>query len=283
MKRKTVKLTRSAYRRKIVMFGVSIFMSLALTATGFAAWVLSKDAKVQTDGGIEVGAVTEANVEIKDLLFVDKDQQNNDIKNFVFEPKADDTTGRVRRSNDALPEDMDIRLQWTVVNYQNVDNLFVEFKIPATVKTAIDRGYLALPENFVLQQQTETITEKTYYIAKYDIGNAITASGTTNDGLLSYTVSDVGGVKTVVFNMTVQFLWGETFGGQNPGLYYDLDEEGVTVPYETVKATLNQFKATVHGITYDAAFEAKTEEQKAALYAQNPIDKYYFIVNATVA
>lgn len=282
MKRKLVKLTRSAYKRKIIMFGVSIFMSLALTATGFAAWVLSKDAKVQTEGGIEVGAVTEANVEIKDLVFSEKDVLGEPIKNFVFEPLASDTTGRVRYDGESKPEDMDIMLQWKVVNYQNVDNLFVDFKIPATVKAAIDLGYIALPESFAIQQQTETIGEQTYYVAKYDIGNTITATGASDDGLLSYTVTDDAGVRTVVFTMKVQFLWGATFGGVNPGLYYD-SAEGNTVAYDTVKATLNQFKATIHGITYDAAFEAKTEAQKDELYTQNPIDKYYFIVNATVA
>ena len=34
---KSYRLTRSSYRRKIITFGVSVFTSLALIATGFAS------------------------------------------------------------------------------------------------------------------------------------------------------------------------------------------------------------------------------------------------------
>ena len=291
-KKRSVRLTRRSYRRKLVMFGVSIFMSLALVSTGFAAWVLSKDAKLGTSGEVEIGAVSEANVEIKDLIFTEKDTYGQEIKNFVFEPLEIDTTGRVRYDGESKPEDLDIKISWTVVNYQNVDDLFVEFKLSEDVKTVIDSGYITLPQGFELQEGTEPIednkVEKTYYVARYNIGNAIVEDGETKDKLLSYKVTKEGDAVTVVFNMTLKFAWGATFDGKNPGIYYDTTYEddvnkGMGVPYDTVKQTLNRFKATLHGIPYNAAFEEKTEDEKAALYDQNPVDKYYVVVNATVA
>ena len=291
-RRSAFRLTRGSYKRKLIMYGVSVFTSLALTATGFAAWVLSNDAEVGTSGEVEIGAVTEASIEIKDLVFVDKDTEGNDVKNFIFEPLEDDTTGRVRYDGESTPENLDLKIAWTVVNYQNLDDLFVEFKIPASVKAAIDKNYIALPTGFEIQPNAETINEgnvnKTYYVAKYSIGKGITASGETADKLLSYQLSESNGIKTVTFTLKLEFYWGSAFEGTNPGIYYDTvyeddSDKGAGVPYDTVKATLNEFKATLHGITYNSEFEALTEDQKATQYSNNPIDKYYVVVKATVA
>ena len=78
------KLTRNSYKRKIILFGVIVFMSIALISTGFAAWVMSQEKKQSTSGNVTVGAVTEGNIEVTlDPLTV---------KDFKFEPKESDTT-----------------------------------------------------------------------------------------------------------------------------------------------------------------------------------------------
>ncbi len=290
---KSVRLTRGLYKKKLIMFGVSIFSSLALISTGFATWVLSKDTNMQTDGEVKVGAVTEANVEIKDIVFVDKDTNGADIKNFIFEPQAGDTTGRVRYDGQSAPEDLDLGISFEVTNYQNVDSLFVQFKLPQGVKNAIDAGFITLPSGFEIKDdaQTEIIDQKTYYVATYKLPSALTTSSTTEDGLVVYEITEAGGgVKTAKFTMTLKFAWGSMFNGDNPGIYYDTSYEndtdgnqGLNVPYETMKATLNRFKATMHGIEYNAEFEALSEDAKTAKYNENPIGSYYVIVNATVA
>jgi hypothetical protein len=130
---------------------------------------------------------------------------------------------------------------------------------------------------------TTQVEGKKYYVYTYNIG-ANKAAGTVDvDDYFSYTVTDDAGVKTMQCELTLKFNWGTEFKGQNPGLYYDTDVDGKAVPFETVKATLNEFKATLHGITYNAEFEAKSEDEKAAAYAANPIDKYFVIINAEVA
>ena len=282
--RKLERLTRKSYRRKLIMFGASIFMSLALVATGFAAWVLSKDAQVQDNGSVEVGKITESNIEIEGITFV-KDGKGNDIKNFVFEPQEGDTAGRVR--NDGVNfEDMDIVLSWTVSNYQIVGDLFVEFKIPANVQSAIDAGYLSLPVadgQFEKQPGTETIGEKVYHVYKLNIGKGLSETGTIGTDLLSYTVTDEDGIKSIACTMTLKFNWGSVFGGQNPGVYYDTDGTGKGIDYDTVKDNLYQFKTTLHGIAYDDTFKALSDTEKYAKYTANPIDNYIVVINAIIA
>lgn len=296
--KRSVRLTRRSYRRKLVMFGVSIFMSLALTATGFAAWVLSKDSNKTESGEVQIGAVTEASVEITDIEFIrdEGDPASVDASKFVFEPLEDDTTGRVRYDSDKKeqPENLDVKFTWTVKNFQIVGDLFVDFKVPVTVYTAIEKGWLALPEAFKLQNAVEQIEGVDYKVLRYTIQDAdkkITGNvELTEDKLLSYKVTkgedDV--ITEVEFTMSIPFAWGATFEGLNPGIYYDTNypeepAKGTGVQYETVKATLNEFKATLHGIEYNETFEKLSEADKDKLYGENPIDTYFIVINAKVA
>ena len=59
------KLTRNSYKRKIILFGVFVFMSIALISTGFAAWVMSQNAKEEVSGNVNVSTMTDASVSIK--------------------------------------------------------------------------------------------------------------------------------------------------------------------------------------------------------------------------
>ena len=59
------RLTRNGYKRKMIVFGAFLFMSIALTVTGFAAWVMSTNAKNdQNQANVEVGVVQEGNLTI---------------------------------------------------------------------------------------------------------------------------------------------------------------------------------------------------------------------------
>ena len=286
-KKKNMRFTRSSYKRKLIVFGVSIFMSLALSATGFAAWVISKDTQKEANGGIEIGAVTEASISITDIEFIadpTKDPAEEEIQNFVFEPLADDTNGRVRFDGESKPENLDVMFTWKVGNYQTVGDVYVDFKLPATVYQAVENNWIALPNSPALTvlSDNETIDGKSYKVVRYTIQtaqNKITADGSTTDGILTYDVSADG--TEVTFTMELAFSWGTVFGGINPGIYYDTT--GADVSYEELKAELNEFKATLHGITYNAEFEALSEADKKAQYDAKPIDTYYIVINAKVA
>lgn len=305
---RNVRLTRRSYRRKLIMFGVSIFMSLALVATGFAAWILSNDANQQKSGAVEIAAVHEESVDIGDITFV-KDDANDEKEKadqFTFEPLKGDTNGRVRYDGKSHPENLDVKFKWYIDNYQVLGAIFVDFKIPTTVYTAIEKGWIELDmkegldtTGFELVGDESIKTGEnnvSYKVLRYYVQTqqgAISAEGSSSDNVVSYTVEKTGDVVTKVnFTMNIKFSWGEEFDHRNPGVYYDTPSEdplyGANIDYKDVKKTLNEFKATIHGLTLDPEFSINTfvglsENDQQELYDENPVPKYYIVINAQVA
>ncbi|MCI5746158.1 MAG: hypothetical protein MR270_07775, partial [Erysipelotrichaceae bacterium] len=60
-----LKLTKRSYRRKRVVMGVALFMSIALISTGFAAFVISSQSKDDTSGNITVGTISDKNIKVE--------------------------------------------------------------------------------------------------------------------------------------------------------------------------------------------------------------------------
>ena len=283
------------------MFGASVFTSLALVATGFAAWVLSQDARKNADGEVVVAAVHEESISMSEISFVKdtESQTEQDSKSFIFEPKANDTTGRVRYDSDAQdpPENLDVKIAWSIDNFEIVGEVFVEFKIPATVWQAVEDGYLAIDtQNANAQDFTgfevvgdETVETVNYKVLRYTIQSgkedAIKNTGSSDDGIVTYTVTKdgAGNVTKVDFKMNIAFTWGEKFGTVNPGEYYDTHEEGKLVEFQEMKDTLNTFKEVVHGIPAEKNYVGETEANQENLCGQYPIPSYLITVNAKVA
>ena len=279
-------------------------MSLALVATGFAAWVLSNDASEELEGKVEIAAVHEESVDISNIQFI-KDDPTNDAEradSFIFEPQAGDTTGRVRYDGSSHPENLDVKFQWTIDNYQIVGEIFVDFKIPANVYKALDaeNGWLYIDrQNADTGDNTgfkvigdETKDGKDYKVLRYVVQTAqgaINASGQTEDGVVKYEVAPGDVVNTVTFTMNIAFEWGDTFHGDNPGEYYDQSYQddpaaGSAVDFQTMKDTLNTFKATLHGI--DPADYIGLEEDAQKALCEEPehkIPNYIIVINAQVA
>ena len=125
------KLTRNSYKRKIILFGVIVFMSIALISTGFAAWVMSQEKKASTNGNVTVGAVTEGNIEITlDELTV---------KDFKFEPKKGDDTGRVR-SDGTNFESLTVTVTGTIKNTQFLKEATIKMNVQNQVNQAVTDG-----------------------------------------------------------------------------------------------------------------------------------------------
>ena len=166
------KLTRNSYKRKIILFGVIVFMSIALISTGFAAWVMSQEKKQSTSGNVTVGAVTEGNIEvILDPLTV---------KDFKFEPKESDTTGRVRNDGTNF-ESLTVTVTGTIKNTQFLKEATIKMNVKDAVKQAETAGYIILPE-----------------CANSEVVLTLTESG-TNEKKFSYNIT---------------FKWGSKFGGE---------------------------------------------------------------------
>lgn len=222
------KLTRNSYKRKIILFGVIVFMSIALISTGFAAWVMSQEKKQSTSGNVTVGAVTEGNIEvILDPLTV---------KDFKFEPKESDTTGRVRNDKTNF-ESLTVTVTGTIKNTQFLKEATIKMNVKDAVKQAETAGYIILPE-----------------CANSEVVLTLTESG-TNEKKFSYDIT---------------FKWGSKFGGENPGEYYDSDafnpteeelssfegtqEEKITA---YIKGVLNAFHKLLDTATYEVVVTAK--------------------------
>lgn len=223
------KLTRNSYKRKIILFGVIVFMSIALISTGCAAWVMSQEKKQSTSGNVTVGAVTEGNIEvILDPLTV---------KDFKFEPKESDTTGRVRNDGTNF-ESLTVTVTGTIKNTQFLKEATIKMNVKDAVKQAETDGYIILPECANSEVVLTTLTE----------------SG-TNEKKFSYDIT---------------FKWGSKFGGENPGEYYDsaafnpsevelssfegTQEEKITA---YIKSVLDAFHALMDTSTYEVVVTAK--------------------------
>lgn len=222
------KLTRNSYKRKIILFGVIVFMSIALISTGFAAWVMSQEKKQSTSGNVTVGAVTEGNIEvILDPLAV---------KDFKFEPKKGDDTGRVR-SDGTNFESLTVTVTGTIKNTQFLKEATIKMNVKEAVKRAETAGYIILPE-----------------CANSEVVLTLTESG-TNEKKFSYEIT---------------FKWGSKFGNVNPGEYYDsaafnpseeelngfegTQEEKITA---YIKSVLDAFHALMDTSTYEVVVTAK--------------------------
>lgn len=222
------KLTRNSYKRKIILFGVIVFMSIALISTGFAAWVMSQEKKKSTSGNVTVGAVTEGNIEvILDELTV---------KDFKFEPKEGDDTGRVRSDRTNF-ESLTVTVTGTIKNTQFLKEATIKMNVKDAVKQAETAGYIILPE-----------------CANSEVVLTLTESG-TNEKKFSYDIT---------------FKWGSKFGNVNPGEYYDsaafkpseeelngfegTQEEKITA---YIKSVLNAFHTLMDTSTYEVVVTAK--------------------------
>ena len=224
------KLTRNSYKRKIILFGVIVFMSIALISTGFAAWVMSQEKKESTSGNVSVGAVTEGNIEVKlDELTV---------KDFKFEPKESDETGRVRNDGKNF-ESLTVTVTGTIKNTQflDVNNTTITMTVTDAVKQAAEEGYIILPEC---------------------VGKEVVL--TLNDS----------GENEKKFSYDITFKWGSKFGGENPGEYYDSEkfkpteeelknftgtqEEKITA---YIKSVLDAFHSLMDTSTYEVVVTAK--------------------------
>lgn len=222
------KLTRNSYKRKIILFGVIVFMSIALISTGFAAWAMSQEKKQSKSGNVTVGAVTEGNIEvILDELTV---------KDFKFEPKESDTTGRVRNDNTNF-ESLTVTVTGTIKNTQFLKEATIKMNVKDAVKQAETAGYIILPE-----------------CANSEVVLTLTESG-TNEKKFSYDIT---------------FKWGSKFGGENPGEYYDSaafnPSEGELSSFEGtqeekittyIKSVLDAFHALMDTSTYEVVVTAK--------------------------
>ena len=200
------RLTRNSYKRKIILFGVFVFMSIALISTGFAAWVMSSDAEDTSQGNVSVGIVNDASLKINVT-----NKTGLEAFTFLFEPAAGDNTGRVRLDSiDPKTEQLTFTIEGNITNAEILatDGFTIEMLLPAGMQKAIELNYIVAPE-CVSAPKVITVD---------------------SEGKFTYTLT---------------FKWGSAFEGINPSLYFDNDEDGLAVPDAEVKTILEDLRACV--------------------------------------
>lgn len=205
-----VKMTRKSYKRRKIILGVSLFSSVALVSTGFAAWVLASQAEAEKTGNITVGTVSDSSIKISNVQFKD------DNDSFIFEPKGSDKTGRVRSDKTGPYENLSVTVTGEISPNTYVSSATIEMEVPEGITAAIGKNYLVLP-TCATSAQTLTLNPKE-----------------SPDETVS------------TFEYTITFVWGSAFNGKNPGEYYDEDEAGKLVDDETMKSTLEDLKTCIY-------------------------------------
>lgn len=229
-------MTRNSFKRKAIIFGVMVFMSIALISTGFAAWIISTNAKGQETGNIKVGVITEKNIEVLDIKLSQK--------TFAFEPEKTDKEGRLR--GDGLTDcimSTTVTAYVTYTEYLETLNISLDLSAAQGVKAAADAsaGYIVLPDCAKSAVNVKTIE------------GSLVALGAGDDAKYNDTAK-YGTVKKLVY--TITFEWGTKFGGVNPGLYYDKAEvkdpgNDAYVSDADMKTEMTNFRNTMYGLTED--------------------------------
>ena len=284
-------ITRSSFKRKIVILGASIFTSLALMATGFATWIISTSSKVETDGNVTVGVTEEAAIEFGAIEFAD------DNSTIAFEPLAGDNVGRVLASSavDALTENLTVSYSTAITGASNLNTLTVTVTIPKGVQDAVDAGYLNIVfandvdwvKTPVLKTDTTDVIEAyNYTITKTGLKGVAEA---TTDTAFNYTPSG----NNATLEGALSFTWGAMFGGMNPSVYYDTpDSDGVNggkdVADDQVKVEIDTFRAMLGGLSYE---QYKTQyldtynEETKTYSAADPVSslKFHILIDASAS
>lgn len=234
-------MTRNSFKRKAIIFGVMIFMSIALISTGFAAWIISTNASKEETGNIKVGVITEKSIEVLGVTLSEK--------TFAFEPLKSDTSGRLR--GDGVTKCvMETVVTAYVTHTDYLKTLNIQLKLDAApgVKEAAKQGYIELPESAEIK----------------DVTTKLVALGDSTEDA-AYKAPEYGTVKKLVY--TITFEWGTKFGGKNPGIYYDEVGAGKAVSDADMKTEMTNFRKTMYGLTGEDNPEAPDLTFKVVLEA----------------
>lgn len=216
------KLTKKSYRRKRMLMGLALFMSIALISTGFAAWVISSSVEKDGGGNVTAGTVSDKSISL-DINSADN------LGTVKFEPCKEDTSGRVRYevlTPEGQPSENYESLSFIVsgtigdpANYLNNLTIKIEELNPETnepyakdasnLYKASQENFITLPECFYNEVSLYEIVENSPKVLKQERRDGSSVDCFVVDG------------ETKTFSYEIAFGWGSLFEGINPGYYYD--------------------------------------------------------------
>lgn len=230
------KTTRKSFSRKAIVAVMSVFLTVSLTAVGFASWLISNNDSKEGTGNVTASDVSDA------ILGVTIEKAEN-LGKINFGPDINDKTGTIRY-NEAEAKDieaLEITVSGSIDNYKTLAKMSITVKCPDTILTAAGytwtgedgarvysydktKAYIALPGC--------AVDKDGKFLPMIDSANN-TKADEYPSGDKIFTGSDDNKKE---FTVTISFGWGALFEGKNPGRY--LDGEDGTLSEENKNALL---------------------------------------------
>lgn len=227
------KTTRKSFSRKAIVAVMSVFLTVSLTAVGFASWLISNNDSKEGTGNVTASDVSDA------ILGVTIDTSK--LGNVNFGPDENDLTGNIRYNSESPDKaELEITVSGSIDKYKTLEKMSITVKCPDSILTAAGYNWNAEGE------RTYAYDKKKAYIAlptcAVDTNGKVLPlpDGTGNTAPLEFEngnkVFTGEGENKKGFTTTISFGWGALFEGKNPGRY--LDGEDGTLSEENKNALL---------------------------------------------
>lgn len=221
------KTTRKSFSRKAIVAVMSVFLTVSLTAVGFASWLISNNDSKEGTGNVNASDVSDA------ILGVTINDSDN-LGKINFGPAKNDETGTIRY-NKAEADDSEalkITVSGSIDKYKTLDKMSITVKCPDSILTAAGyawtggdgarvysydktKAYIALPRC--------AVDKDGKFLPMFDSANNTKADEYLSGNTI-FTGSDDNKKE---FTVTISFGWGELFQKENPGIYLDKDKESI--------------------------------------------------------
>ncbi len=254
---------------------MSVFLTVSLTAVGFASWLISNNDSKEGTGNVTASNVSDA---ILDVTI----ENAKDLGKINFGPDKGDEKGNIRY-NKAEADDfeaLEITVSGSIKKFATLKQMEIKIKVPDSVITAAGYG---LKDGSATEYEVKANLPKYITLpagAADTNGNLIDTAKKVEYLATDTTVFTSGADDTATFSFTVAFGWGELFKNNNPGKY--LDNEISDKQVDNADALLDIAKAENTAATYsELTAEAKrdilTAMRKAIAVSEA---KFTVVVNA---
>lgn len=267
------KTTRKSFSRKAIVAVMSVFLTVSLTAVGFASWLISKDDSKEGTGNVTASNVSDA------ILDVTIENAEN-LGKINFGPAKNDTTGTIRY-NEAEADDSEalkIIVSGSIKKFATLKQMEIKIKVPDSVITAA--GYKATVGEGVKTYTVDPAQPKYITLpagAADTNGNLIDTTKKVEYSATD-TVFTSGADDTATFSFEVTFGWGELFQKENPGIYLDKDKESIKNLKDLLNiANAENTTANYTELTAEAKRDILTAMKKTIAASET---KFNVVVNA---
>lgn len=234
------KVTRHAFSKKAIMITASLFVTLALITTGFAAWLISSGASGEGTGNITTATIDDARLGLTVAMAEGKD--------FVcFGPQADDTVPHITydpSKKEGEKDDKEVlvaTVTGTIRNYDRLKEFNITIKISDKALKAAgytwtetgesNRTYTYNADNACISLPEYAVDTDGRFLPLPSDSSKTTAPKTISAGDSMFTDGATENEKKFTFDVT--FGWGEKFKGCNPGRYLDREVDDAHLPDKT--------------------------------------------------